>query len=155
MSANASYNPKHFLISEWQAHQLMLQIYNLRGRCVPVFSAYSSRLILGNWRLWWKKKKKNVQIWGFHIRVCCTICSVFSVPRHNTCSMFQDSALGKFDKFLFLFYFFFFFLWIMKDSILTSIPRDFRSTRMVVYMQFIFIWWILKKIFFSLLWPNL
>ena len=40
MSANTSY-PECFLFLEWQAHQLMLQFYNLRGRHVPVFSANS------------------------------------------------------------------------------------------------------------------
>ena len=41
--SDTSYNPKDFLISEWQAIQLMLKFYNLRGRY--------SLLVLENWPL--------------------------------------------------------------------------------------------------------
>ena len=70
---------------------------------MPFFSASS-------WKLALVMKKKTVLFWGFDIRVCCTICSVFSVPRHNTWSVVSctrvSSALGKTDTILILKVFF-------------------------------------------------
>ena len=97
-------------------------------------------LLANSWKLALVMGKK-LQIWGFHIRICCTICSMFSVPRQNTWSVVsctrvsrQCARKNRYNSYTKS------FVWIIKNRIFISIPSNMKNPRMAMYMPFIFNW---------------